>query len=163
MRFVADFLDTMGIMDKEDFLNGYATTFFSTIYVPFVVGEGANLWDQMSLCAHECQHVFQSRNDGPLTFATRYLTSATSRAHYEADAYRVGMELAHWRYGSVADTEPTRLAEKLRAYNCGDSEVAFVREYLEASLETVREGGVISLASQRALVWLEQHGQELRV
>ena len=162
MRAAAWWLDALGIMDSEKFMNNYTTTIFSTIYTPYSIGDGDRLWSQMKTCAHECQHVFQSRYDTPLKFAVKYLTSTTDRAHYEANAYRCDLELDFWRFGMVHDDRPYHLAQKLKAYGCDSGDREFVRAYLEASLDTVRQGGIISEASQTAITWLEQHAQEIK-
>ncbi len=66
--------------------------------------------DNAALIAHEQCHQAQQRRDGTLRFWWRYLTSKPLRLAYEAEAYRVWIDVApedrakvtHWlakRYG----------------------------------------------------------------
>lgn len=155
------FLDLLGIMDRETFLDRYTTTIGSTIFAPFKPGDtDRDLWHQCELLTHEIEHATQFRRDGFLPCATRYLTSDAERAQYEAEALRAESEVAYWRTGSVPD--PAAMANKLKAYSVGPAEIEHVAEYLRASRETTERGGVISEVARAAIEWLDENAPELK-
>ena len=163
MRLVGMFLARINVLDEEEFLRRFTTTIGKRIYTPFEVGvpdEHYDLWSQISVCVHEHQHVEQLLRDGWLKFAGRYLVSSAARAAYEAEAYRCNMELHHWRFGELPDLG--RLARRLEHYGCNQHDIDMAERMLELSAATVRRGGVINRASQRALSWLEQHAPGLK-
>jgi hypothetical protein len=152
MRLVGMFLARINVLDEEEFLRRFTTTIGKRIYTPFEVGvpdEHYNLWSQISVCVHEHQHVEQLLRDGWLKFAGRYLVSSAARAAYEAEAYRCNMELHHWRFGELPDLG--RLARRLEHYGCNQNDIDMAERMLELSAATVRRGGVINRASQRAI------------
>lgn len=160
MVAAAWWLDALGVMDKKKFLENFTTTIHSTVFVNFRIADPAdNLWDQMTLLAHELQHVHQAQQTGFIHYAGDYLLDPSSRAHYEAEAFRAEMEMDFWRLRRHRD--PRALAEKLKSYACGSKEVDYVEQYLLASADTITAGGIISEASQVAITWLEQHHPEL--
>ncbi|WP_200846982.1 hypothetical protein, partial [Arthrobacter sp. 18067] len=88
MQLAAEALQRMGILDRQRFLEKYATTVGRTLYLPFgvVVPKGGwALWAQVVVCVHEHQHVVQHDEEGP-SYELAYLTSAASRARYETEA-----------------------------------------------------------------------------
>ena len=163
MRLVGMFLNRIGMLDKDDFMRHYTTTIGKRIYAPFDIGvpnDDYDLWDQISVCAHEHQHVEQLLRDGWLKFAGRYLISSAARAAYEAEAYRCNMELHYWRFGEIPDLR--QLAERLEHYGCDQGDIDMVERMLELSAETVRRGGIINRASQKTIAWLERYAPELK-
>jgi len=163
MRLVAAVLARMGIVDRREFMRRYTTTIGKRIYVPFDIGNSDaryDLWGQITVCVHEHQHVEQLLRDGWLKFMGRYLLSSAARATYEAEALRSNLELTFWRFGRIPDLG--RLARKLSDYACSDADIAMVERMLELSAETVRRGGVVNRASQKAIAWLERHAPELK-
>src|SRR5262245_36467716 len=94
MRLVARALDALGILNRERFLDSFATTIRRRIYLPFEIGGGdqGDLWHQIVLCVHEHQHVVQHDRRG-LRYEIAYLTDRTERARLEAEAYRCHLEL----------------------------------------------------------------------
>jgi hypothetical protein len=162
MPGVAWALETMGIMDAEKFLEDFATTIFETIYIPFEIGqETFNRWSlisQMATAIHEHEHVYQCQVHGPLVFAADYLAKRSSRAHYEAQAYRTNMEFRYWLTGGIDD--PTYYAQKILNYGCGQDEVAYVRNYLEMSVPVIEQGAFISPITKLAIDWLEEQRKQ---
>lgn len=160
MKAVASALKLMGILDADAFMTKFVTTLWRRIYVPFTVGEigsSWSLWDQIVVCVHEHQHVEQLQRDGWFKFTTQYLTSSAKRAMYEAEAYRSDMEMWFWRTGELLS--PHSLAGSLVSYNCKVGDIRTVEIALEMSSITVKKGGVINRASQRAIEYLETQGQ----
>lgn len=149
-------LSRMGVLDRKDFLENYATTLGRTIYLPFEPGAESGpwkLWEQVMVMAHECQHVVQYDRLGPARFGRDYLASTSGRAKLEAEAYRTNLELHHWRTGHVPDAHA--LASVLTNYGCNDADVAFVDQYLRLSSASVLAGAVINRTSSAAIAWLE--------
>ena len=158
MKAAAYALGLMGVLDAEAFLRDYTTTIGRRIYVPFEPGrdaDGWSLWGQLAVCVHEHQHVEQLDRDGWLKFAGKYLLSSAGRAAYEAEAYRCDMELHFWRTGEVLD--PKTLAAKLKHYACTSTDVEVAEKALTMSAATVRRGGIVNRASQKAIAWLNVH------
>ena len=95
MTAAGSFLDTLGVLDKQKFLDNYVTTIHRTIYTPFEIGDPTtwSLRSQMRLAVHEHQHIVQGDREGWLSFDARYLASRTARAAYEAEAFGAEMEL----------------------------------------------------------------------
>lgn len=163
MRLVGLFLSRIKVLDKDDFLRRYTTTIGKRIYTPFDVGvpdDRYGLWGQISVCIHEHQHVEQLLRDGWLKFAGRYLISSAARAAYEAEAYRCNMELHFWRHGEIPDLQ--LLAKRLEHYGCSQGDIDMVERMLELSAETVRRGGIVNRASQKAIAWLNRNAPELK-
>lgn len=160
MEAVGWLLDAFDVMDHERFLADFGTTFIRTIYLPFTPGELSPRWPaatQCSMAIHEHEHVWQYQEDG-FVFVAGYLTKKSSRATWEALAYRTNMEFTHWSTGSLSPDAPAYYAEKIRSYGCGDDEVAFVRDFLEMSVPVILDGEIISPVVQSAVNWLESHG-----
>ncbi|MFI5297473.1 MAG: hypothetical protein ACHREM_05190, partial [Polyangiales bacterium] len=78
MKVAATALGQLNIVDGDDFLHHYPSTFGRRIFTPFEVGKATlcrSLWSQILVCAHECQHVVQYDRIGALRFGWRYVTS----------------------------------------------------------------------------------------
>jgi hypothetical protein len=156
MRVVGWALDAFGILDKESFLENYGTTLIDTIYLPFAPGEVSQKWTpvkQCSMAIHEHHHVYQCNDVGAVIFSTGYLAKKSSRAHYEAEAYRTNLEFRWWLLGEMGS--PTYYAEKIRNYGCGDNEVAFIEKFLEMSVPIIEAGEFTSPVTESAIKWLE--------
>lgn len=157
MKFIAEALGIMKIVDKEAFLTRFTTTVGTVIYTPFDVGvekSPHSLLAQIVVCTHEHQHVVQLREHG-VTFLLNYLLNSTSRSAYEAEAYRVSMTMLYYLLGDAGD--PGAYADALKSYGTTEADQAFVKEYLRLSLPTIHAKGVPDEASQVALGWLRQH------
>lgn len=163
MRVVAGLLRAMGIVERDEFLQRYATTIGHRIYVPFEPGTPSgdwSLWKQMTVLVYECEHVHQWDRLGSLRFSWQYLTSRASRARLEAEAYRSQMEMEWWRYRRLLD--PRSLAALLVHYGVEDADVKVAEVALRASAEAVRRGAVINRSSARAIRWLDDQAPELK-
>lgn len=155
MGTIGTFLSAIGVQDKQKFMNSYTTTIGTTIYAPFEVGDPSkwSLWSQVVVCVHEHMHVIQYRKDGALPFSWNYVTSASKRAKYEAEAYRTNLEMHYWNYKSLPDTQD--LANKLVAYNVGAADIAVVKKMLDLSAISVKAGAIISDPVKVAIKWIE--------
>lgn len=155
MRLVSWALDAMRIQDQKDFLKNYTTTLGNRVYVPFEIGKGTQkqLVGQIITCTHEAQHVAQYRRDRSFMF--KYLLSDSSRALYEADAYRANMEIYWWFHKKLLS--PTMLANKLKGYSVGKSDIRVARKHLISASKTVQYGGVITGTSKKAIRWLNKN------
>jgi hypothetical protein len=157
MEAVGGFLGTFGVLDKTNFMENYGTTIIKNIYIPFRPGEISKRWypaAQCSMCIHEHKHAWQSDDEGTFVFASAYLSKKSSRATYEAQAYSTNMEFWYWLTGRMND--PARYARRIKNYNCGDEEVAFVRDYLRMSIPMIEDPdeGFISPVVREAVAYL---------
>lgn len=157
MKLVAEALGLMGIVNQQDFLQRFTTVIDCRIYTPFEPGVPTaawSLWGQIRVAIHEHHHVFQDRASGGLGFKWNYLTSAASRAHYEAEAYRTDMVM-DWRFqGRMLD--PLSLASNLKSYGCSDVDVEVVRRMLALSIPSIKAGAITSDVCRWACDWLDQ-------
>lgn len=163
MKALSALLGKAGIIDPEKFLQHYATTIGRRIYVPFDIGVPTSewsLWDQIVVCAHECQHINQLDWMGPLRFAWKYLGSSRGRAHLEAEAYRCQLELHYWHTGEILPAE--QIVASLKAYNVSDADVEFAATIIRMASEAVRRGAITNQASHAAIEYLDSYAHELR-
>lgn len=156
MKIVAEFLDIIGILNKDDFLKKYTTTIGKTIYTPFSIGFDAPGWDlfgQIRICAHEHQHVVQYTERGGIAFQWDYAVSSAKRTMYEVEAYRTGMELT-WRY--LRQMQDARaIAAGLRNYGCSDDDIKVAEKALLLAIPTIKAGGLTTEAGRIAAEWLD--------
>jgi hypothetical protein len=157
MKVAARLLNLIGVVDVKTFMARSATTLGRRIYIPFTTGierDHWSLWDQITTCVHEHQHVVQYEREGQ-TFMWKYLLRSAARAHYEADAYRCDLELQYWRDGSLPDVHA--LAELLRNYKCNETDIAVTEKQFNLSIKTLEQGAIINEASRRAIRWLDAY------
>lgn len=164
MQILARALSVMDILDRDDFLRGYATTLGRRVYTPFEPGVphlSWTLWNQIVVCAHEMQHVVQFARGGVFGFYWPYLVSRAKRTHFEAEAYRSALELAYWRYRRIPS--PRDIALQLRGYGLSETDVRVAETMLRMSARAIEQGAVLNDASRAAIDWLNDHAPELRV
>jgi hypothetical protein len=163
MQLVGALLGKLGIVDKDSFLRHYATTIGHRIYIPFEIGLATpdwSLWGQIMVCTHECEHIVQYDNLGPIKFAWQYVAKTAGRARLEAEAYRCQLELHFWRTAQLLS--PHELASSLKSYGVTDADIQVAETILRMSAESVRRGAVINPTSRAAIDWLNVHAPELR-
>ena len=150
-------LHTIGIMERETFMERYTTAWGKRIYPWFRVGEGSqrDLWYQIVICVHEHQHIVQYRRDGLLRYSALYALNTRRRALLEAEAYRCNMEMKWWRHKKTGD--PGSLANRLADYGCSKMDIRAARTYLEVCADEIRSGGAKNESSLFAIDWLERH------
>lgn len=169
MKVVATVLDAFSVQDKEQFMLDFVTTLGRAIYIPFkigIVGKGRwSLWAQARVCGHECGHVMQGNREGWATYDSRYVTSSSFRAGYEAECYGIDMELEFWRLGS-SGFDPFRFAQErplsLKNYGCKEAEIEQAQQMLTIRAGLVAQGVVETRAAQVAIPWLEANVSGLR-
>jgi len=157
MQLVAQFLDTIGVVDRDVFMQRFTTTLFDRIYIPFdlgVEGNGWTLWDQVVVAAHEVVHV-QQFHDAPATFVLGYLFNRSDRATYEAQAYGANLELWRWCNGHV---DVNALASSLGSYGLTADHVAYAAAYLATLDDVLRQGGTVAPTAHWTIEWLTAHG-----
>ena len=162
MRAIAQLLSMGGILDARSFMNNYTTVIGKTIYTPFEIGSASvesDLWRQIVTAVHEHQHVVQQNRDGQRKFMFRYLTNSSSRARYEAEAYRCNMEMHFWRFGEVPSAHD--LAWRLKDYGCAVSDIDMAEELLEASAVKISQGHITNQATFEAIAWLVKRAPNL--
>jgi len=164
MQLVSRLLDSIGIVDKDAFLQHFATTIGRRIYVPFEIGIPTvnwSLWGQIMVCTHECQHIVQYDQLGPIKFAWKYTTNSAGRTRLEAEAYRCQLELNFWRTGQLLSADD--LASSLKSYGVTDTDLEVAETFLRISGESVCRGAVINPTSRVAIDWLNVNAPEIRV
>lgn len=164
MEVAATLLDTLDIQDKDVFMKNFVTTLLSTIYIPFEIGDSSSdwsMWSQIRVCVHEHQHVVQGRREGWSRFGSKYMTSSSFRAGYEAEAYGCDLEMEFWRTGQILDID--QRVSSLKLYGCSDSDIEMAKQILNIRADVVVQGVVENLASVRAIDWLESNLPGLQI
>ena len=170
MKVAAEFLESLHIQSKDDFMKHFVTTIGKTIYIPFVIGDlGLDdrwpLWNQVRVCVHECQHVVQGEREGWAAFGSKYLTSSSYRAGYEAEAFGCDMEMEFWKQGNTGFNAGAFAEERpyvLKSYGCTTEDIDMVKEILSIRAGIVSQGVVENMASVKAITWLGQYVPELQ-
>ncbi|MCJ7759715.1 hypothetical protein MUP59_01035 [Candidatus Bathyarchaeota archaeon] len=163
MKMAVALLSVLKIQNKDQFMKDFVTTLYNTIYIPFEIGindDHWDLWDQICVCVHEHQHIVQGERDCWVTFVSRYLTSTSFRAGYEAEAYGCNLEMEFWRTGKIIDTGARVFS--LKNYGCKDDDIEMAKRILDVRAEVVRQGVVENKSSITAIKWLDVHADSLR-
>jgi hypothetical protein len=163
MEVVGTVLDAFNIQNKDQFMNDFVTTLGKTIYVTFKIGVETPrwpLWNQARVCGHECQHIVQGSREGWATFDSRYVTSPSYRAGYEAECYGVQMEMEWWRLGSHR-FDPYKFAQEqplsLKNYGCKEADIEQAIQMLTIRAGIVSQDVIETKAAQVAIAWFEQN------
>ena len=138
MKLLAWVLNTIGVMDKKAFMENASTTIGNKIYLPFVLGEASDKFtfpNQISILTHECQHKVQRLKDGR-GFYFSYLFSSAKRAAYEADGYRVNLELFFWYTGHLLNINAISTAIQ-KNYGCTKADAEMAKTILERASRLV--------------------------
>lgn len=163
MQAAAALLDLLDIQHKDRFMKDFVTTLYKTIYIPFKIGveDGRwDLWSQVRVCVHEHQHVVQGEREGWPVFCTRYLTSSSYRAGYEAEAFGCDMEMEFWRTGSILDI--AQRCSVLRDYGCTTADIEMAEQMLNIRADVIKQGVIENQASVVAVAWLETNVSGLK-
>jgi len=156
MQLIARALDSMGVLDHDSFLNHYATTIGTTIYVPFVIGgQEVSFLNQICLCVHEHQHAVQylkSRDK----FILEYFVDSARRAAYEVEALRSNLEMMQFIIGGIPPMTSDAYADGLMFYACTDEDIVVSKRALASIEKTVRQGGVTNITSRVAIQFLRE-------
>ncbi len=159
MKVVAQTLDLLQITDKQSFMTRFTTTLGRVIYVPFTPGVPTplhSLESQLSIAAHEHQHVIQlDAKGGGFTFMYNYLASQAWRAAYEAEAYRVSMTMQYRLRGSMSS--PMSYALLLKSYGIDQAGQDYAAEFLDLAVPSIRRGGIPDEAARVSLYWLQDN------
>lgn len=160
MQLVGKALDMMKIQDKDDFLNRYATTIGNRIYLPYEVGSyDISLDNQIGTLCHELHHKRQADRDS--FFEIKYLLDKDYRAHKEARALTVNLEMHWWYCGKLYNTD--MLAESLRSYALEDRHIRVVKKHLKIHAAIVKQGGVENTISKQSIRWLNRRAPNVGV
>lgn len=156
MQMVGHFLNAVGILDKDKFLNRYTTTIGSIVYIPFKIGESDqeySLFSQLSTCIHEHQHVVQWQRGG-LSFMLEYLTDSSRRAAYEVEAMSSEIEYQWWYNRTLPSI--SRMAGKLVEYNCKSVDIQMAEKMLRTIAKTISKGAITTSAGETSIGYLNR-------
>ncbi|KKM81098.1 hypothetical protein LCGC14_1333270 [marine sediment metagenome] len=162
MKAVGNFLDLIGVQDKEDFMDRFTTVLIDTIYTPYRIGVPGDysLWDQITTLVHELTHVTQHDADR-MGFWLKYLADKSARAHYEAQAYGADLEMHIWRHGKPYDI--LQRAEQLLHYGLDQEHVEFAYIELQTYSDIAwHSDAVVSPVAAWAQDWLERRAPDLK-
>jgi hypothetical protein len=158
MKIISSFLDGIGVLDKDKFMNEFVTTIGATIYVPYEVGmEGKwNLWGQISVLTHELTHCEQF-HDSPAEFMIKYIVNKSDRATYEAQAYGTDLEMKYW-FTPGQGYDIKKRAQSLLNYGLQQQHCDYAAEHLAIYDDVFKQGGGVSPVAAWAKEWLNVHG-----
>lgn len=167
MKLVAAFLDALKIQDEETFMKRFTTTIGKRVYTPFEIGvpnEFYSLWGQVRVCVHEHQHVEQGEREGWAEFDIKYVTSASFRAGFEAEAFGCDMEMEYWHQGSALNLEQFAQDRPLvlKSYGCSDEDIEQARQMLSIRAGVIGQGVIETASARRAIAWLETFAPQLK-
>ena len=150
MTFLGDVLEQLGVMDQQQFLEGYATTIGRAVYLPFELGDPGSLpliYQACTIC-HEAQHGHQHTHKGRSRWAIKYVADPAFRGAEEAEAMTTSCEVHFLLTGEVLDPRPQ--AEKLTNYALGPDDIDTVAKRLNSAFKTVKAGGIVTAAGKVA-------------
>jgi hypothetical protein len=156
MQIAAALLDTLHIQNKDLFMKNFVTTLWKTIYIPFIVGvedDRWKFWNQIRVCVHEHQHIIQGMREGWPVFSTRYVTSSSYRAGYEAEAFGCDLEMEYYRTGQILDV--AQRVSILKDYGCKVADIEQAQQMLSIRAEVVKQGVIENQATMKAVAWLD--------
>jgi len=175
MQAIATLLDALSVQERDRFMKDFVTTIVTvdaTVYVPFEIGVEVvdgnvrwPLWNQCRVAVHECQHAVQARREGWVAFDSKYLSSGSYRAGYEAEAFGCDLEMEFWRQGAAFDLA-TFVQERplvLKGYNCSEENIEQARAMLAVRAGVVAQGVVETEAAIVAIDWFENHVPDVRL
>jgi len=157
MQMVGHFLDGIGVLDKDKFMNHYTTTIGSVVYVPFKIGvpdSTYSLFGQLSTCIHEHQHVVQWQRGG-LAFMLEYLTDSSRRAAYEVEAMSSEIEFQWWYNKTVPHIQT--MVSCLTEYNCKPIDIEMSEKMLRTIKKTIMKGAITTSAGRTAIQRLQHN------
>jgi hypothetical protein len=153
MDVVSDFLEGIGVMDRDLFMDRFATTVMDVIYLPRKFDETDLLWS-VHLCGHENQHVHQW-NVGRERFIIHYIGSKPRRMALEVEAMRVNMELDHFLERRKRNVE--RWVRKLLGYGLDNSNLATAEKTLSMAQKVIEKGGIETAAGKQLIEFLKHY------
>lgn len=162
MKIISWFLNSIGIVNQEDFLKNFTTTIGRTIYIPYKIGEG-DIWEiygQIKTLVHEVVHVEQCNKEGFAKFSYNYIFNKDKRAEYEAEAYRTDMVLDF--HFSGAFRQPHEIVKSLRSYGLDKKHIEYAEKYLELSKHAIERGATFNAVTKKSIDWLELNGYTVR-
>ena len=152
------FLADQHVLDPAKYKANHAVTIGKVIFLPFRPGFPHPIWDlwqQVYICGHEHQHVWQANQQEGVLYQFTYWSDSTKRAYYETECFRVAMALA-WHFNQVM-LEPATLAAKLREYGCNEDDVQMGEKILTLSADSIRSGALPGEVCRFIAGWLDTH------
>lgn len=147
-----------GVPTSDAFLNNFATTIGTEIFVPerILAGDGRSL---TALLAHECEHVVQFKTQG-FVMPWWYLTSTEERAGYEANAYGAGQDVMSamgWDMpAKVEDVAPSLVT----SYHLQPEDVTLATNMLRSHLASIQHGVHVTDAAKFTLSQIELYAPD---
>jgi hypothetical protein len=149
-----------GLPKGDDFMTRFATTIGKEVFLPKSIRE--NPLSVLEVVTHEAQHVVQF-NDTNIEFAWFYLTDASARAQFEADAYASGIAVRGWLTGAPhTDSIPWVLDSLVKSYHLKESDKVYAEAALKSHMASLSAGVITTRAAACALDFLNQKYPSLK-
>jgi hypothetical protein len=143
-----------GLPKGGDFMTRFATTVGKDVFLPQSIRD--NPLSVLEVVTHEAQHVVQF-NDTDIEFAWFYLTDASARAQFEADAYASGIAVRCWLTGQPhTDSIPWVLDSLVKSYHLKAEDRVYAEAALKSHMASLSAGVVTTRAAATALDFLNQ-------
>jgi len=149
-----------GLPKGEDFMTRFATTIGKEVFLPKSIRD--NPASLIEVVTHEAQHVIQF-NDTHVEFAWFYLTDASARAQFEADAYASGLSLRCWLTGETPNESiPWVLDSLVKSYHLKAEDKVYAEAALKSHMASLSSGLVMTRAARSAIGFLDKNYPDLK-
>lgn len=159
MEAIGYFLDGIGVMDKEDFLNNFTTTLYDNIYVPFEIGNNTecNLNTQISILIHELVHVRQFK-EAKIKMPLAYLVNSADRAMYESEAWSGNIEFLYKRGYTITEKYLDHYSNKFKKYGGNSKDILVIKNKMKSDLAMIKQNIPLTPEVTQALEILRNLG-----
>lgn len=149
-----------GLPKGGDFMTRFATTVGKDVFLPQSIRD--NPLSVLEVVTHEAQHVVQF-NDTHVEFAWFYLTDASARAQFEADAYASGIAVRCWLTGQPhTDSIPWVLDSLVKSYHLKAEDRVYAEAALKSHMASLSSGLVMTRAARSAIGFLDKNYPDLK-
>ena len=149
-----------GLPKGEDFMTRFATTIGKEVFLPKSIRD--NPASLIEVVTHEAQHVIQF-NDTHVEFAWFYLTDASARAQFEADAYASGIAVRSWLTGQApTDSIPWVLDTLVQSYHLKPEDKTYAETALKSHMASIGAGLYMTRSARSAIDFLTKNFSDLK-
>jgi hypothetical protein len=149
-----------GLPKGGDFMTRFATTAGKDVFLPQSIRD--NPLSVLEVVTHEAQHVVQFDATN-VEFAWFYLTDASARAQFEADAYASGIAVRCWLTGEKPEGNISWVLESLvKGYHLRPEDKTYAEAALKSHVASLNSGIYMTRSARTAIEFLSQNFPDLK-